>query len=125
VTGCGSGIGRATAIALAAAGSQVTSFFDQLIATNLRGMFLPMKCELRQMSRPGFGSVVNVSSDTGLVGVPGAAGYTSSKHGQLGMTKPAALDYAADGIRVNAVCPGLVRRRRPQGLAGCLCTDAW
>jgi NAD(P)-dependent dehydrogenase (short-subunit alcohol dehydrogenase family) len=60
------------------------------------------------MKAQGFGSIVNIASITGLVGYPGVSGYVAAKHGQVGLTKAAALDYAADGIRVNAVAAGLV-----------------
>ncbi|MEZ0070920.1 SDR family NAD(P)-dependent oxidoreductase [Planotetraspora sp. GP83] len=85
-----------------------TEKFDRLVDIDLRGLFLSMKYELRQMREQGFGSIVNVGSGAGLVGVPGVAGYVAAKHGAVGLTRAAALDYAADGIRVNAVAPGLV-----------------
>jgi NAD(P)-dependent dehydrogenase (short-subunit alcohol dehydrogenase family) len=81
---------------------------DEMIATNVRGMFLSMKYELRQMKKQAFGSIVNVSSGAGLVGVPGYSGYSATKFAEIGMTKSSAIEYAKDGIRINAVCPGLV-----------------
>ena len=79
-----------------------------MLATNVRGMFFSMKHELVLMAKQGFGSIVNISSDAGLTGVPGYAGYVASKHAEIGLTESAALDYDDRGGRVNAVCPGLV-----------------
>jgi NAD(P)-dependent dehydrogenase (short-subunit alcohol dehydrogenase family) len=85
-----------------------TETFDHMIAIDLRGTFLSMKYQLRQMQSQGFGSVVNIGSGASVVGVEGFAGYTAAKHGVVGLTRTAALDYGPDGIRVNALVVGLV-----------------
>jgi NAD(P)-dependent dehydrogenase (short-subunit alcohol dehydrogenase family) len=83
--------------------------FDRVIAVNLRGTFLGMKFEIRQMlSAGGGGAIVNTSSNAGLRGVKLLGAYTASKHGIVGLTKNGAIEYANDGIRVNAVCPGAI-----------------
>ena len=83
--------------------------WDKVIDINLKGIWLCMKYEIPQMLKQGSGSIVNMSSVLGLVGLPGYPAYVASKHGVVGITKTAALEYAQTGIRINAVCPGAVR----------------
>jgi NAD(P)-dependent dehydrogenase (short-subunit alcohol dehydrogenase family) len=82
--------------------------FDNLMAINMRGLFLCMKSEIQQMLTQGAGVIINNSSVTGLVGFAGASPYIASKHAVMGLTRAAALDYAKQGIRINAVNPGFI-----------------
>ncbi|HET9649042.1 MAG TPA: glucose 1-dehydrogenase [Microlunatus sp.] len=83
--------------------------YERLLAVNQRGVFLSMKVQIPQMRKQGSGSIINTASALGLVALPGQSAYIASKHAVIGLTKAAAMEYSALGIRVNAVLPGVVQ----------------
>jgi NAD(P)-dependent dehydrogenase (short-subunit alcohol dehydrogenase family) len=84
------------------------ALFDNVLAVDLKGIFLCMKYEIQQMLRNGGGAIVNNASIAGMIADPGISAYIAAKHGVIGLTKAAGIEYASQGIRINALAPGLV-----------------
>jgi NAD(P)-dependent dehydrogenase (short-subunit alcohol dehydrogenase family) len=92
--------------------------WDRTLAVNLTGVFLCMRAEIPSILASGGGAIVNVASAAGMMGVPGMSAYSASKHGVIGLTKSAALEFARKSLRINAVLPGTVRTPMIETFAG-------
>ena len=82
--------------------------FDRMVAVNLKGVWLCMRAELRHMLAAGGGAIVNTASIAGLIGIRTSSAYTAAKHGVVGLTKTAAIEYGTQNMRINSVCPGFI-----------------
>jgi NAD(P)-dependent dehydrogenase (short-subunit alcohol dehydrogenase family) len=92
--------------------------WDRTIQINLKGVWLCLKYEIKQMLKQGGGAIVNMASTMGLIGAAGAAAYSASKHGVIGLTKAAALETAKSGVRINVVCPAAIETSMSERLFG-------
>jgi A-factor type gamma-butyrolactone 1'-reductase (1S-forming) len=97
---------------------QTETNFDEVFSINVKGLFIALQQEIRQMLRQGGGSIVNMASVSGALATPGASVYVASKHAVIGLTKSAAIEYGPHGIRVNAVSPGAIRTEMLRQVVG-------